>query len=87
MQPANKDLTGPAARLTLEQRIDRMRRWGLPETMILDDLYELQFRNLKGRDGARNEDEALVYAARLLLAHPPATPRAPAPPPGLAAPR
>ena len=45
MQPANRDLTGPAARLTLEQRITRMRRWGLPETMILDDLYEHQHRN------------------------------------------
>ncbi len=84
--PANRDLSGPAARLTTAERISRMRRWGLPETWILDDLREQQLRNVSGRDGARNEDEALIYAARVLLTYPPPAPRAPAPPASLAAP-
>lgn len=79
--PANRDLVGPAAHLTLPERINRMRRWGLPETMILDDLYEHQHLNMGGREGARNEDEAWAFAARVLLSYPPASLRVPAPAP------
>ena len=73
--PANRDLTGVAARLTTTERIRRMRQWGLPETMILDDLYEHERHDIGSRGGPRNEDEAMVYAARILLRHPPPIPR------------
>ena len=83
--PANRDLTGVAERLTTTERIRRMRLWGLPETMILDDLYEQERHNIKSRGGPRNEDEAWVFAARVLLRHPPPIPRS-SPPPTEAAP-
>ncbi len=76
--PMNKDLVGPASRLSLPGRIKRMRSWGVPETMILDDLVEAEITNYKARGGPRSEAEAWVRAARVLLANPPAKPLAPA---------
>ena len=74
----NKDLVGPASRLSLPGRIKRMRSWGVPETMILDDLVEAEIANYKARGGPRSEAEAWVRAARVLLANPLAKPPAPA---------
>ena len=65
--PANRDLTGVAARLTMSERIRRMRQWGLPEAMILDDVFEQERQEIRSRGGPRTEDEALVFAARILL--------------------
>jgi hypothetical protein len=69
--PLTRDLTGPATRMTVPARVDRMRRWGLPETLILDDLYEKEERRINSPGGPRTRDEAWVFAARRLLTMPP----------------
>ncbi|HEY2156760.1 MAG TPA: hypothetical protein VGH33_14105 [Isosphaeraceae bacterium] len=84
--PAARDLIQVASRMTNAERVRRMRQWGLPETMIIDDLYEQHVRNIGGRGGARNEDEAWFLAAWTLLYYPPGTPRA-NPQPAAPAPR
>jgi hypothetical protein len=86
MMPAARDLLDVGPRLGTGQKIRRMRQWGLPETMIIDDLYEKQLRNIGARDGARDEDEAWVFAAWTLLYYPPGVPRA-NPQPAAAPPR
>ncbi len=72
----NRDLTGPAARLSTGGRIERMRYWGVPETIILDDLVDSYKNDVKGRNGPRTPTESWVFAARVLLAHPPTKPGA-----------
>jgi hypothetical protein len=71
MKEVNRDLVGPAARLTQQARVERMRRWGLPEQLILEDLVEREKTNANGRNGPRNPDQAWVIAARMLLTMPP----------------
>jgi hypothetical protein len=82
--PANRDLTGPAAHMTVPVRVDRMRRWGLPETVILGDIYEKEEVRINSPGGPRTRDEAWVFAARRLLTipPPPAAPRPAAQPTG-----
>jgi hypothetical protein len=80
MMPAARDLLDVGPRLDTGQKIRRMRQWGLPEPMIIDDLYEKELRNIGARGGARNEDEAWVFAAWALLHYPPGVPRANAQP-------
>ncbi len=87
MIPAARDLMHVASRMSTGEKIRRMRQWGLPESMVIDDLYEQQVRNIGARGGARNEDEAWVYAAWTLLYYPPAAPRANPQPAGAAVPR
>ena len=79
----NKDLLGISTRLSTAGRVDRMRKWGIPETIILDDLVlrELEDYTTKGkfavqRGGIRSEGEAWVRAARILIANPPSKPAA-----------
>ena len=67
----NRDLVGPAARLSPKGRIQRMRVWGVPETIILDDLVEAEMQNLRTRGGPRTPNEAWARAARQLIAVPP----------------
>jgi len=71
-QRMNRDLVGPSARLSISGRIQKMRLWGVPETIILDDLVEqamVDFKNARG--GPRSEAEAWVRGARVLLSYPP----------------
>jgi hypothetical protein len=75
-EPLTRDLTGPATRMTVPARVDRMRRWGLPETLVLDDLYLKEESRINSPGGPRTRDEAWVFAARRLLTMPPP----PAPP-------
>jgi hypothetical protein len=76
----NKDLTGPASRLSVPGRIQRMRKWGIPETIVLDDLVINELDNFSSkagfasRGGPRSEGEAWVRAAKILLANPPIKP-------------
>ncbi len=70
-EPMNRDLVGPATRLTTQGRVARMRRWGAPETVILHDLVEQSMKDRNTRGGPRNPTEAWVFAARMLLAMPP----------------
>ncbi len=91
MIPAARDLIDVGPRLDTGQKIRRMRQWGLPETMIIDDLYERELRKIgpgtaREPGAARNEDEAWVHAAWILLHFPPATARA-NPEPAAAPPR
>ncbi|MBX6315069.1 MAG: hypothetical protein IRY99_19465, partial [Isosphaeraceae bacterium] len=51
-------------------RIAAARHYGLPEIRILDDLARVQTLNIVARNGPRNEDDALIRAARMLLAIP-----------------
>jgi hypothetical protein len=69
--PANRDLTGPAASLSTSARIARMRRWGLPETYLLDDLVEKETNRLRTPGGPRTKDDVWIFAARRLLSMPP----------------
>jgi hypothetical protein len=76
MIPAAKDLLHVASRMTTGEKIRRMRQWGLPETMIIDDLYEQEIRKIgpgqvRVPGAARDEDEAWVFAAWTLLHYPP----------------
>ncbi len=78
MKPAARDLIEVGSRLTTGDKIRRMRQWGLPEAMIIDDLYDKAHQNIGGRGGPRDEGEAWVYAAWTLLHYPPGVPREPA---------
>lgn len=60
-----------AARLSRAARIRYYRTSGIPEATILDDLAGLESRMIGGRNAARDQDEALIRAARSLLAVPP----------------
>jgi hypothetical protein len=76
-------LASTAARLGRNQRVNLLRYYGLPETRILDYLYNAESKNITKRNGPRNQEEALMRAARQLLAvplppPPQAQPRAPA---------
>jgi hypothetical protein len=62
-------------RLGRREKVEMMRRLGLPEPIILDALTRDASRSLKTRGGPRNMDEVRALAGRLLLAIPPA-PRA-----------
>ena len=57
-------------------KVEMMRRLGLPEPIILDALTRDASRSLKTRGGPRNMDEVRALAGRQLLAIPPAPPRA-----------
>lgn len=64
------DQLGPrlaASALSLEQRVVWLRRIGLPEPMILDNLSQQLEATIGVRRGPRNRMEAQVYAARALL--------------------
>jgi hypothetical protein len=74
--PLSRDMNGAAARLTIPARVDRMRRWGVPETLILDELCQNEENRLNSPGGPRTRDEAWVFAARRLVTMPPP----PAPP-------
>ncbi len=63
-----------AGRLARRDRIAMLRRLGLPEAMILDDLAHDQARLIGSRTGPADRPDALVRAARLLLSNPPQAP-------------
>jgi hypothetical protein len=62
---------GNVSRYDVRGRIEVCRRYGLPEALILEGLAQDQARDIEARDGPRDESEALVRAARALLAVPP----------------
>jgi hypothetical protein len=70
----NRDLLGPSSRLSVGGRIERMRDWGVPETIVLDDLFESQKKRIGERGGPRNQSEAWVRAAWVLVKYPPKAP-------------
>jgi len=70
-QRVNRLLKTSHATMSRNAKIDVMRSWGLPETIILDFLAHDLERMLGTRGGPRNEDEVLVWAARVLLTIPP----------------
>jgi hypothetical protein len=77
---ARKAMSGPMLRMNRNQRIHELRFIGWPETLILDELTAGQAKNIAARNGPRNQDEARVRAAQLLLAAPlPPPPQDPAP--------
>ncbi len=58
-------------RMTLAMDLDMMRTAGLPEAMVLDKLAErIKGTTMKRREGPRDPNEALVRAAKQLLAMP-----------------
>jgi hypothetical protein len=64
-----------------QDRLNILRMAGMPEPRVLDYLTRLELKNLYGRNGPRNDDDALIRAARTLLASPLPPPRpAPKPP-------
>jgi hypothetical protein len=70
-------LKNAAGRLDWASRIHLRRAHGLPEALILEVLAEDEMRNTRARNGPRNEDEALVRAAKQLLNVPIAPPPRP----------
>ncbi len=54
-------------RMTTAQFVDELRDVGFPETLILDVLLDQEVTNIPARGGPRDEDEALVLAARRLI--------------------
>jgi hypothetical protein len=70
-QAVNRDLVGPASRLTQQARVERMRRWGQPEQLILEDLVEREKLHPTGRGGRRSLDQIWAVAAKVLLTMPP----------------
>lgn len=62
--------TSAAVRLDTAARVDLLRSLAWPEALILEDLARQQEASIGTRNGPRNKDEALVIAARRLLAVP-----------------
>ena len=69
--PLNRDLLGPSARLSTTGRIKRMRAWGIPETIILDDLVASEIDAFRRVSGTPNDSAAWVRASKILLSNPP----------------
>jgi hypothetical protein len=64
-------------RADYKSKVEMMRMYGLPETMILDYLANtIDKRWLGTRGGPRNKDDVWVRAARLLLTMPPVSNKA-----------
>jgi hypothetical protein len=67
---ATRALAHSDARLGRAERVNLMQACGLPETVILDYLTGLEARSILTPGGPQDLDEALVHAARQLLAIP-----------------
>ncbi len=61
-----------STRLGRREKVEMMRRLGLPEPIILDAITRDAARSLNTRGGPRNMDEVRALAGRQLLAIPPA---------------
>ena len=73
---AHRAIENRFAWLGRNDRIRRLRGFGVPEAWILDYLRHRESRNILARDGPRDEAEALVRAAGQLIAVPPPRPSA-----------
>ena len=60
-----------STRLGRREKVEMMRRFGLPEPIILDAIARDAARSLNTRGGPRNMDEVRALAGRQLLAIPP----------------
>lgn len=79
MRTASKAATTVAGR---RDRIDRLRRGGTPEPLILVELIRIENANRVARSGPRTQEEVVVRAARQLLSAPLAPPPGPLRPRG-----
>ncbi len=68
----HKIITTTYARSTLKVKIEMMRAWGYPESMIFDYVANDVDRHLGTPRGPRDGDEVRVRAAKLLVSMPPA---------------
>jgi hypothetical protein len=71
----SRRLRSSAAGLLLEAKIKYMRRCGVPEAGILDFLSHDLVKDINRPGGPRDAKEVRVFAARKLLAYPPAAPK------------
>ncbi|SIO65443.1 hypothetical protein SAMN05444166_7696 [Singulisphaera sp. GP187] len=69
----NKIVSTTYARSTLKVKVEMMRAWGYPETMIFDYVANGVDRLLGTPGGPRDGDDVRVRAARILIAIPPPT--------------
>ena len=81
----NRLLSRSAAGLSFEGKIELMRKYGYPEPMILDYLYQRMYRRINTPGGPRDKFEVRVLAARILLGHQDSAPSKTAAPPPLTA--
>jgi hypothetical protein len=70
-----KDLMRWEGRINRRERVALFRSHGIPEALILEYLWNKEKRRIPERGGPRDEAEALVLAARQLLAMQPASVR------------